>query len=69
MATLHERVAARMALSDTVGPHASYATILDALRARFATEDELRTFLDHMTYTARRAGMVPPDWKFLDEVH
>lgn len=44
--SLFDEIADAMARSLTVGPHCTRAEILVALHRRFATEEELRTYLD-----------------------
>lgn len=63
--TLHERVATRMAASASVGPYASYETILAALKRKFPTEEDLRQIIAVMEQAARTADPeLPPDWRF-----
>lgn len=65
---LHERVAARMALSESVGPYTSYEVILAALRRRFPTEDELLQYMKELEKKMAALGVtVPPGWSFLDD--
>lgn len=56
MRTLHERVAEKMALSDSVGPYASYDVILVRLRAQFGRGER----------DAKAAGIAHEDWKFVE---
>ena len=64
MATLHERVAQKMAMSFSVGSYHSYETILAALRKQFTTEQQLREKIEQLEAAAPQFG-APPGWKFL----
>lgn len=64
--SLHERVASIMSRSQTVGPHAPYAVILEHLRRHFKTESDLLAYLETQEVELKSAGLVPADWKFLD---
>jgi hypothetical protein len=64
--TLHERVAARMALSESVGSYHSYEVILASLRRRYATEQELLEVVTGLEEGARLMG-APPGWKLLSD--
>jgi hypothetical protein len=64
MATLHERVAQKMAMSFSVGSFHSYETILAALRKQFTTEQQLRDSIEQLEAGAQSMG-APPGWKFL----
>jgi hypothetical protein len=61
----HERVAARMAASSSVGAYHSYDTILAALRQNFS-EDALREKVQELERVAILMG-APPGWRYLDD--
>lgn len=65
--SLYERVARKMAASHSVGPFASYETILAALRKRYPTEAELRSHIAELEAEARELGLGGANSRFLED--